>query len=147
MNITLDEHHIYRIAGEIKPGVSQIIDHAGLIPDWCKQEFAAQKGTAIHEGSRLLLQHRLDWDSVDLRILPYLKSLDLFIRTTGLMATTIEHPDYHHLGYCGTWDMTGVFLMSVNHAIWCDLDDDWLIDVKSGAPAKWHRLQSSGYQK
>lgn len=139
--ITLDENHVYTVNGEVKPGTTGILDYNGLISDFCKQEFAAQRGEAIHQGAALLFRDLLDWQTVDPRIMPYLVSLQLFIKTTGFTAVTVEQKGYSPLDYCGRWDVTGLFPYSR------DIDDDWLIDLKSGSAAKWHKLQTVLYQR
>jgi hypothetical protein len=152
MNITLDESHVYRVDGIIKPGVTSILDYNGLISEFCKQEFAAQKGSAIHVAAKLLFQDELDWDSIDKRIFPYVHSLALFVKHTGFKATSTETSGYYeHLDYCGTWDVTGMFPAGSHDGDFAmrakgyNMLDDWVIDLKSGAPAKWHKLQSAAY--
>lgn len=142
VNIALDANHIYTVNGVVKPGTTGILDGCGLISDFSKQEFAAQRGEAIHQGGALLFQDRLDWTTVEPRIFGYLYSLEQFRKTTGFKAVTVEQKGYHKLyDYCGKWDVTGLFPWSAL------IEDDWLIDLKSGVPAKWHKLQTALYQR
>lgn len=137
--IVLDSDHRYFVDGVRKPGVTEILDFNGLIPQFSKNDFAAEKGSAIHLAAKLLFQGCLDWSTVDERIVQYVRSLELFISTTGFKALSVEQAGYQRVfDYCGTWDVTGMFSNDSN---------DIVIDLKSGSPAKWHGVQLASYQQ
>ena len=130
--LTFDsEKHEYRWHGQIVPSVTQVLKHGGQISDFSINDFAAQQGTAVHAACALLAYNRLDLASVDQRILGYVLSYWSFLGSVGWKIDSVEQQRYcEDHRYAGTWDV---------------LFDGHLVDIKTGAPAKWHALQTAAY--
>lgn len=127
-----EETHSYWLGSRRIPSVTQALNDAGLISDFAKDEWAASKGTVVHKCCALLAQGKLDFGSVDERILGYVLSYQKFLEHTEWIARAVEMQDYDRdLCYAGTFDV--------------DFESGWLFDLKSGAPAKWHSIQTSAY--
>jgi len=80
--LTLEpEHHVYTVDKRVVPGVTSILqDNFGVKPYW--SEWHAQKGRAIHQAIALLVKNKLDWTSVDHRIIGRIKAFQRFIQET-----------------------------------------------------------------
>lgn len=131
--LRLDEDHHYWLGERQIPGVTSILDAAGLISPFAKNIWAAKRGTVIHQACALLAQGRLDRTSVDDRIQGYVESYEKFLDHTGWVARAVEMRLYDpDLMYAGTFDIS--------------FEEDFLIDLKSGAKAKWHAEQLAAYQ-
>lgn len=127
------DHHEYRWHGEIVPSVTSILKHAGQISEFCMQEFAAQRGTQIHAACALLALDNLDWSTIDARILGYVLSYAEFLKTAGWKIESVEQQRYCPiLKIAGTYDL---------------LAEGWITDLKSGAPARWHKYQLALYHR
>lgn len=134
MQLTLDENHIYRLRDAVIPGVTTILDTCGLISSFAKKPEAAERGALVHDAALLLVQGRLDWSSVDPRIIGYVLSYaQLLDHTQWLMrAAEVMLWDKDYL-FAGTFDV--------------DFESNWLADLKTGAPSKWHPLQTAAYKR
>ena len=131
------EDHSYWLGERRLPGVTEIIDYFGFIPEFSKDEERAEEGQVIHEAAKYLFQKRLDWKSVDSAVLGYLVSLDLWLKATGFLAEECEQALYHLvLLFAGTVDCKGRL----------PNNSRWIIDIKSGAAARWHKWQTAGYR-
>jgi len=118
------------------PGCTEIIDAHGFIPDYAKQEFAALRGSYVHEAAHYLFERRLDWATVDESLKGYLASLELWMRITGFVPEACEVMLYHPmLLFAGTYDVKGTMPNG----------SKWLIDLKSSNPAWWHGVQLAAY--
>ncbi len=121
---------------EILPSVTQIIDSAGLINEFSKQEFAAHRGLRAHEAARYIFEGRLDWSSVDNRIEGYCRSLEQWIKITGFVAERCEARLYHpELLFAGSFDVCGYMPDGAS----------FILDLKTSLPAEWHPIQLGGY--
>lgn len=136
MRLSFDpDTHTYTIGDERLPSVTQVIDRVGLIPSSQKNSDAAHRGKMVHLAARYLFEHRLDWSSVASPIAGYVCSLDKWISATGFSARECEGRGWHRVHrYAGQWDVVGKMEYG-----------EVLIDIKTGAPAKWHGLQTAAY--
>ena len=124
------EDHTYWLAGVRLPSVTEILRACGLV--FQGQESYLWRGRVIHRCCELLARGLLDWRSVDPRILPWVQSYDKFLQHQKWIAHAVEFSSYSKsYFFAGTWD--------------ADFQDGWLIDLKSGGAAKWHKLQIGGY--
>lgn len=134
MHLTLDENHIYRLDGAVIPGVTTILDSHGLISSFAKDPIAAERGRLVHDAAFLLVQGRLDWATVDARLLGYVLSYAQLLDHTQWLSRAAEvsqwDPDYL---FAGTFD--------------ADFESNWLADLKTGTPSKWHPLQTAAYKR
>ncbi|MSR15332.1 MAG: hypothetical protein EXR86_12370 [Gammaproteobacteria bacterium] len=131
--LTFDpQAHVYRVDGEVVPSVTQILEHAGMISAFCKDPLAAERGSRVHEACALLAQNQLDLATLDERIMGYVLSYAAFLgAASNWTLIRVEQRVFEPLHqYAGTYDA---------------LFHGWLIDLKSGGPAKWHALQLAAY--
>jgi hypothetical protein len=145
--VDLDEDHVYRVDGDITPGVSEILKAGGygnpaetesgyIISDEVIEN-SRDRGIIIHDAAKLLIFNDLDWDSVDDECLPYLVGLANWQAETGFYPVEAEklfyEPEYQ---YCGTRDLVGY------------IGEDLVIpDIKSGSAGlkPWHKYQLAAY--
>lgn len=69
------ESHSYKVNGESVPNVTSIIsDVMGV--GWRADQWYLQRGTAVHHAARLLIEGKLDWSTVDDRILGRIRAVE-----------------------------------------------------------------------
>jgi len=73
--VTIDEHPVYRDGERVVPGVTGIIRAAGLMDVTGFNDYARDRGTAVHKAIELYERGTLDVDSLDEVITPYLISM------------------------------------------------------------------------
>ncbi len=137
--LTFDaEKHEYRYAGRRVPSVTQILTGAGLIDKTWFTEAAAWRGSVVHRCCELDCKGTLVEATVDPAAAGYLVAWRDWKRKTGFTSKLIEERKYNQaFGYCGTPDRVGV-LPDGTYAV---------VDLKTGAPMKWHALQLAAYAK
>lgn len=124
--IELDADHIYRVDGQVTPGVSEILQASGKVTKFYKGTEARERGTEIH---KLLEDYDngelfpLQWEHLDPCYLTEYKS---FIH--GLMANycliSAERLFYHNeLNYCGKLDREFIHKVTGARAV---------VDIKTG---------------
>lgn len=132
-DLELDEAtHCYTWQGRGVASVTQIITDAGRISSFSMVRAAAERGRVVHKAAALLVAGRLDWTSVDARLVGYVKSYARLIEATGWVARSVETRRY-----CPVYDYAGTFDVS--------FEDQILADLKTGGPAAWHRAQLGAY--
>jgi len=120
------------------PSVTQIIKAAGIIDDrWYTQE-ARDKGSAVHElAERYAAGIRVDNKGNPLAAYEYVNSFAAWCRDYHVFTLSTECRVYHKINgkaYAGTYD------------ILADIGGKTvLIDIKTGAKAKWHAVQLAAY--
>lgn len=135
--ITLDERtHVYTAAdGRVIPSVTQILTDAGLIDTQWFTEQATIRGTYIHEATALDDADNLDCDTLDESLAGYVAGWRAFLSETGAEILSIEErlcsPAFT---YAGTLDRRIMFQGC-----------EWVVDLKSGGPLRWHTLQTAAY--
>lgn len=130
------EEHRYFLGDKELPSVSRILkavfpkEFERVIDPWY-----AERGTAVHEATRLHDQGVLDETTVDQEVMPYLSAYRKFLSETGFKPIHIESSLSSEIhGFAGTPDRVG------------DLNGRRvLIDLKSGGPQWWHKYQLAGY--
>lgn len=114
--------------------VTAIIKEAGLSPGF---EFVTQhgldRGRAVHETIHLDELGTLDESSVHPEVAPRLESWRKWRRAVGLVYERGEF-EVKTPEYVGHPDLVG----TINGV-------RWLLDVKGGAPAPWHGIQTALY--
>ena len=112
MHFTFDDAtHEYRLAdGWRVETVTEILADNGLIPDYRRLDpWYAERGGAVHHGLALHVMGRLDWESVDEAVRPYIERGARFLETLELEPLSVEQPWVHkHLHFGGTWDLFGI---------------------------------------
>lgn len=110
MQITIDENHIYRVDGEIKPGttdvIKQIIRNGTVSPYF--NDFYSDRGHVIHEACALLALGRYKAGSIDPRLEGFIESADKALKKFCLKTEGVEEMFYDSMnGVCGTRDWRG----------------------------------------
>ena len=124
--LLLDEFHQYRLDERPIDGLTSTIAEAGLIRGG--DPWYMTRGSAIHLATEYFDKGTLDEDSVSDEIKGYLASWKQFRVDQNYTPTHIELKLYDPIYlYAGTLDRLP------------------LLDLKSGAFAKWHRIQLAGY--
>jgi len=129
--ITLTEDHRYvNEVGREYPGVTSVIRTAGLMGWMPDDDWYLDRGHAVHSACELWDKGTLDEDALDPQIRPYLDAWRAYRRDTGYHAENVEEIEQlvcnPVVGYCGKIDRPG-------------------LDIKTGAPTKWHILQAAAY--
>lgn len=137
MNVlTFDsETHTYRVGDEIIPSVTQILKDIGLIDTTHFKPEHSERGTTVHEATQFWDETGMEDDTIPEELLGYLEGWKKFREETGFTPSHIEQPLYSTQGYAGTVDRIGK-----THKI-----NPILLDIKSGPPQPWHRLQLAAY--
>lgn len=91
-----EENHIYQVAGGVEiPGCTRVIDTGG----WdeyanVRQDILDRKsqiGREVHRCTLLMDRGRLDWNTVDRRVRPYVECWAAFVDQTKFVARLMEH--------------------------------------------------------
>lgn len=118
------------------PSVTGIIDSHGFISEYSKNEDAALRGSYAHRACEYFLEDRLDWETIDPRIIPYVTSLARWCLSTSFQSEAAEVRLYHaQLLFAGTYDVKGI-IPKLGRV---------LIDFKTGTAERWHEWQTAGY--
>lgn len=138
-----EEGHRYVVAGEEIPSVTTVLSAQGIGADFtmvdeATLEFAKNRGVAVHAAVQFLLEDRLDWSTVDERIVPYLQAFERFRKATGFEPIEVEQPLFDPgLRIAGTPDMWG---WMGNRRV--------VVDLKATAALHpGNRIQVAGYQR
>ena len=110
MNLTfVDEKHQYFLDEKPIPSVTQILGLANLYEfvNAKLMDRASKFGTAVHKATELYDLGRLDYDSLDAALMPYLEAWIKFLNDTGFKIECIEEKIYSQFGYAGTLDRIG----------------------------------------
>lgn len=134
-----DEHnHQYYINGEQFTSVTQVLDKAGFVPEFCKAIESRMRGTAVHQYCAEDDVKRVDLRTVQPDLRGYIRAWRIFRSQTGFLPELIEHRVYSkEWGYAGTLDRTG-YLYGL----------EIIIDIKTsttGAASNAARLQTAAY--
>jgi hypothetical protein len=100
------ETHTYFWNGHRVPSVTQILWDLEEISEFSTwNDFARDRGNAVHAACALL-PDRLDWQSVDVRILGYLQSFMRWVERQNINIIEQEQRGFNaDLLYAGTWDL------------------------------------------
>lgn len=134
--------HRYSFDGRPVAGVTEIICGLGIVDSRWFTEYARERGTAVHDAAHLLVQGRLDWTSVDPRIVGYVnacaKFLDEAMVPIGAPSVLAEHLLYSRAyGYAGKMDLSAPVFAG----------DLAVIDYKSGGLGEGVGLQLAAYEE
>ncbi len=134
--------HAYTLDGAKLPGVTRLISEAGLSDMNWVTEAALLRGEYIHRTIELFLKDDLVESTLDETLKARLDAFRQFQRETGYQVqrddagkprteVRLFHPLYR---YAGTVDQLGTLGGA-----------PLLLELKSGAPDKWHRIQTALY--
>ena len=132
------ETHTYRLDGQVIPSVTQVLEPLMELEGIRREvlEEAAAFGTHVHEACALMLQKRLDWATLDTRLVPYVSAAKKFVEEAKVVVLRVEHRMCDPvLRVAGTLDLLGVIDRSTG-----------IFDWKSSAVmSKTTGLQLAGY--
>ena len=130
-----DELHEYRRGGVVLTSTTTLLKEAGIIDTRFYTESGAENGKRRHLLTEYFDKGILDWSSVIEEDLPYLEAWIQFKIDKKITISHIEQQMYHELlGYSGTIDR----LVLID-------GEPYVLDIKTGQPAKWHQLQLTLY--
>lgn len=126
------EPHEYRLDGRRLPSVTQVLHGVGIIDTSFFVAGSANHGIHIHRICEWSDKGELDEATLDPHWWPYHEAWKDFRSKFSLEESNIETPLYHaEYGFAGTPDR---------------YRPDFILDIKSGAPAAWHALQTAAYK-
>lgn len=133
-----DERHEYKLDGTIIPSTTQVLASEGFIDTTFMNESGRERGSMVHLANKYLLEDRLDEDTIDPRIVPYVDGTKRFIADMGYKPKIIEKPMSHPLYRYGlTPDTIGTVRQFGDELV--------LIDWKTGAPHPATVIQMASY--
>lgn len=138
------EAHAYYVNGRELPSVTTILDRAGLISQFCKNDVAAARGTEVHRlcalDDAVPGGHDLDLRKVPTGLRGYILAWRRYRTDAGFIPAMIEQRvDSIEHGYSGRLDRVGV---RRGQTLLTLLD---IKTAKSGAIADYVRLQTAAY--
>lgn len=140
-----DRDHKYYADGRERLSVTQILNKAGMISEYCIDEEARWRGSEVHQlcaeedEARQEEGQDIDLRTVDARLRGYIRAWRKYRRESGFIPTLIEHRiDDHVNGYAGRLDRVGKLHLSGTAVI--DLKTS-----KSGSVADYVRYQLVAY--
>ncbi len=130
------ESHRYSIDGRVLPSVTQVI--GAIIPrNYSCASWYMDRGSAIHKAIHLMIQGKLDWSSVDERILGRIRAFELFIKDSGCVVKESELPlASSRYSFAGTLDL----ILEDKRREW-----EFLADIKSSLECQIS-IQLGAYQ-
>jgi len=132
-----DERHEYSVCGKVVPSVTQILKSVGLIDDRWFNDHACTRGSYVAEATAYDDRGILDFASLDDEIKPYVIQWRRFLAESKAEVLEVERRVFDEAHwYAGTFDR----ILSMPRNSW-----PVLIDIKTGGPAPWHKLQTAAY--
>jgi hypothetical protein len=110
MKIDFDPiEHKYKIDGKPTPSVTQILGLANLYEFIDKQllDKAGRFGTAVHKATELFDQDRLNMETLDVALIPYLEGWKMFLTESKFSILQSENIVGSSFGYAGAYDRVG----------------------------------------
>lgn len=134
------EDHSYHLNGVRLPSVTEILKDLGLIDTTFFAPEHAERGARVHEATVFWDETGMDDDTLPEEWAGYLSAWKKFREETGFVPSHIEQAfgteDTISIErYAGTVDRIGK-----THTI-----NPLILDIKTGPPQPWHRLQLAAY--
>lgn len=125
--------HEYSVDGVRLPSVTEVLKHQGILRPWTNDQFYRDRGTAIHEAAKILLDgQEIEESSIDPAIFPFVESLRRWLADSRPEPLLVEEPMFDRVyGYAGTPDLATI--------------DGVLYDFKSGGVERGHSVQLAAY--
>lgn len=140
-----DHLHRYYVSGREIPSVTQILNRAGLVSQYCIDGEAQWRGSEVH---RLCAEEdangeQLDLRRIDPRLRGYIRGWRLYKQESGFLSVAIEERVDDPGGqYCGRLDRAGVRMDAKGETIPMIVD---LKTSKTGSVADYVRYQLVAY--
>jgi len=126
-----DETHQFFLDDKEIPSVTTILKDFNLIKDGFYGEEFKWRGKFVHSACQYLDEDNLDWKTVEIPLIGYVKAYDKFRQSLTEKPLKIEQPLYSEIH-----KFAGII----------DREYTWgVVEIKTGAYAKWHRLQTAAY--
>lgn len=149
------EKHEYTLNGYLVPSVTQILKDMDCISEFSMQsERARERGIMVHIAGSFL-PDRLDWSTVDSRILGYVLSCAEWFARTGCKVEAQEQRVYiPELDVAGTLDLRGSFNTGQSGTLYlqadgslakfkaCDVRKSWAVFVSMVNVWRWKHANS-----
>ena len=138
--LTCDESHVYRLGSKRRlMGVTEILRSAGICPasDYTNDmiEHSKKLGEYVHLACAMDDRGELDEDTLDDAIRPYLTAWRAWKLARPDLTSWIEiETPIHDETWAGTPDRISEYGTSRS-----------IIEIKTGEPKKWHRIQAQAY--
>lgn len=136
--------HRYTAAddGRVILSVTQVLQRAGIIDTTFMTEAGRDRGTAVHEATEDMDTWGTDWYDTSELVRQYAKAYQKWIDSSRALILDIEQKVYGQVKAVGkTYEYCGRYDRLVRLARY-----PWLVlDLKSGAPAWWHKIQGVAY--
>lgn len=131
------DDHVYRDeTGRIYPSVTDILSEVWPIDKRWYRESNTALGTEVHEATALIDQGQLTIDDFQGEVHVLAHCWQTFIERLSCEMLVIEKPSINRkLGYGFT----------VDRVVRLQDDEIAILDIKTGAPAKWHEAQLGAY--
>lgn len=124
-------NHIYRSKSGRLPGATDVIRVEGLVnPDWLT-EFARWRGQCVHRGIELLNRDELDWSTVDVEIIGYLRSYERFLSVSKFEVVGAEQ-DCFSTAFACLPDLWGYLNAQTT-----------IVELKTGPVPDWAAFQTA----
>ncbi len=128
------ESHTYTLGGQKLPSVTEIISNSSLIDKKWFTDYAATRGTYVHEACALLDNGKLAEDYLDDVLEPFVEAYKKFKRLEMFDWDEIEISCVNEkMGFAGTPDRVQLSKIPV------------ILDIKTGVKMPWHGIQLAGY--
>ncbi len=143
--------HAYMVGSVQVPSVTQVLEDVGLkskyenVPAWVLER-KRQIGEATHLATEYLDAGELDWDSLDVQIVPYVIAYERFLDKTAFQVQLAEYrtvAEFGGLRFGMTLDREG---------FWRNPPEGWepemptILDIKTASNQEpWWQIQTAGY--
>lgn len=143
MNLTYDpQFHEYAIDGKLVPGVTEVIRAAGLVPSFGVDDAARDRGKRVAEYIAAICYSETDCGDPEDEVAPYAARWLDFKRDSRIVVVNVESPVCHNgeHRYAGRIDAIVQWPRQEG-----GLAPARVLEIKTGSPAPWHRLQLEAY--
>lgn len=130
-----DTHQFFSGDREV-PGVTSIIRAAGLMGTWQVDPWYMKRGEYVHTATALLDEGKLDFDTLDAEVRPFVECYKKFLETSkcDILESELVVSDSTE-SYAGIIDRVVQFPDGSRAAL----------DLKCGSKQAWHWLQVAAY--
>lgn len=130
--------HTYRLDGVVVPSVTQVLSEAGLLDAQWYTDQHSLRGRIVHVITALDDRNALDESQVGDEYLGYLVAWRAFRTSVPWTILDIEQAVYHAAyRFAGRYDRRMCIHEDGPYAM--------LVEIKTGQPEQWHRLQTAAY--
>lgn len=130
--------HRYTYDGQWVPSVTKILQATGTIDTRWYNRAGRDRGSSVHELLEFVDLFGEGAEEAPEELRGYVRAYESFLETSGFRAEEVEHPLYYRFSsgeeYAGMLDRAGP--LNGRRVV---------LDIKTGSPAAWHKLQAAAY--